>query len=211
MEVHAPHEPIHSWRDFILHIVTITIGLLIALGLEAGVEALHHRHLRLETRANLRRELIEAQKQLPKNLHALDGEEKELRGDIALLRRLRAHQPLQPGEQFRFDWYWSSMPDAAWQTAHETGVLSLMADDQVQEYSGLYGQQELVDNAALVLTRSMTQAMIPLTVEPDPNQMSPALIDELIRSCATNLNQINYVRTLAEGLPYDYKEALESM
>jgi hypothetical protein len=75
MEVHAPHEPIHSWRDFILHIVTITIGLLIALGLEAGVEALHHRHLRNETRAKLRNEIIEDQKQLPKNLHALDGEE----------------------------------------------------------------------------------------------------------------------------------------
>lgn len=41
MEVHPPHEPIHSWRDFLLHLLTITIGLLIALGLEAESAILH--------------------------------------------------------------------------------------------------------------------------------------------------------------------------
>jgi hypothetical protein len=35
LDVHAPHETVHSWRDSITHIATITIGLLIALGLEA--------------------------------------------------------------------------------------------------------------------------------------------------------------------------------
>ena len=44
LDVHAPHEPIHSWKGFVIHIATITIGLLIAIGLEQLVEYFHHQH-----------------------------------------------------------------------------------------------------------------------------------------------------------------------
>ena len=44
LDVHpAPHAA-HSWRDFFIHIATIVIGLLIAIGLEQTVEYFHHRH-----------------------------------------------------------------------------------------------------------------------------------------------------------------------
>jgi hypothetical protein len=35
---HPPHQSIHTWRDFFIHLITITIGLLIALSLEATAE-----------------------------------------------------------------------------------------------------------------------------------------------------------------------------
>jgi hypothetical protein len=38
LDVHAPHEPIRGWKDFLLHLFTIMVGLLIALGLEGLVE-----------------------------------------------------------------------------------------------------------------------------------------------------------------------------
>jgi hypothetical protein len=211
MEVHAPHEPIHSWRDFFIHIVTITIGLLIALGLEAAVEALHHRHQRHETREALHAEIEQDRQQLPKNLHALQDERSELEGDIALLRSLRAHQPAAAGAQLYFGWRWSSMPDAAWRTAHETGVLALFPDDHVQGYSMVYGQQALVNAAGLELSRDLAKATIPLQIEPDLNRLSPELIDELIRSCATNLNQISYIEDLAKSLDPNYKSALSEL
>jgi hypothetical protein len=34
LDVHPPHEKMHGFKDFLLHLLTITIGLLIALGLE---------------------------------------------------------------------------------------------------------------------------------------------------------------------------------
>jgi hypothetical protein len=43
LNVHAPLESIHSWKGFVIHIATITIGLLIAIGLEQTIEYLHHR------------------------------------------------------------------------------------------------------------------------------------------------------------------------
>jgi hypothetical protein len=44
LDVHPPHAPTHTWKDFFLHIATIVIGLLIAFGLEQTVEYFHHRH-----------------------------------------------------------------------------------------------------------------------------------------------------------------------
>lgn len=55
LEVHAPHEDIHNWKNFFIHIATIVIGLLIAVGLEQTIELLHHGHQRHELAEALRR------------------------------------------------------------------------------------------------------------------------------------------------------------
>lgn len=59
LDVHPPEHGIHGIRDFFIHLLTITVGLLIALGLEATVEALHHRSERKEAEATLRQELTQ--------------------------------------------------------------------------------------------------------------------------------------------------------
>ena len=46
LDVHPPHEAAHTWKDFLIHIATICVGLLIAIGLEQTVEALHRHHER---------------------------------------------------------------------------------------------------------------------------------------------------------------------
>jgi hypothetical protein len=56
MDVHAPHAPMHTWKDFWIHLGTITIGLLIAISLEQGVEALHRLHERHALESDLREE-----------------------------------------------------------------------------------------------------------------------------------------------------------
>lgn len=38
LDVHPAHHAASTWRDFFIHIVTIVIGLLIAIGLEQTVE-----------------------------------------------------------------------------------------------------------------------------------------------------------------------------
>jgi len=32
LDVHPPHEAAHTWKDFFIHIATIVVGLLIAIG-----------------------------------------------------------------------------------------------------------------------------------------------------------------------------------
>ena len=46
LDVHPPHEAAHTWKDFFIHIATIVIGLLIAIGLEQTVEHFHRQHER---------------------------------------------------------------------------------------------------------------------------------------------------------------------
>ena len=54
LDVHPPHEAAHTWKDFFIHIATIVIGLLIAIGLEQTVELIHHRHQRRDAEDRIR-------------------------------------------------------------------------------------------------------------------------------------------------------------
>jgi hypothetical protein len=56
LEVHAPHKIVHTWKDFLIHIATIVVGLLIAVSLEQTVEFFHHRHQRNQLDEALQRD-----------------------------------------------------------------------------------------------------------------------------------------------------------
>lgn len=49
VEIHRP-KAAHSWREFLIEIGTIVIGILIALGLEQSIEALHEHGLAREAK-----------------------------------------------------------------------------------------------------------------------------------------------------------------
>jgi hypothetical protein len=54
IDIHAPHEATHSWRDIFIHLAIVVVGILIAIGLEQSVEYIHHRHERNQLREDLR-------------------------------------------------------------------------------------------------------------------------------------------------------------
>ena len=68
LDVHAPHEKMHGFGDFLLHLLTITVGLLIAVGIEGCVEWRHHRHLAADARETMRAEIEHNAKTLDKAL-----------------------------------------------------------------------------------------------------------------------------------------------
>jgi hypothetical protein len=80
LDVHAPHERAHSWSDFFIHIATIVIGLLIAVGLEQTVEFFHHRHQAREGLALLRREVDANREKRQYDAKVLAFSEREQRG-----------------------------------------------------------------------------------------------------------------------------------
>ena len=57
MEVHPPRHAINNWRDFVLHMATIVLGLLIAISLEQSVEWLHRSEKRRQLQGDLRQEM----------------------------------------------------------------------------------------------------------------------------------------------------------
>ncbi len=78
IEVHPPSEPVHGWRDFLIHLATITIGLLIALSLEGCVELWHHRSLVHEAEASM-------QIEIEGNARGLQGALEDVRKEQELL------------------------------------------------------------------------------------------------------------------------------
>ncbi len=74
LDVHPPHETAHTWRDFFIHIATIVIGLLIAIGLEQSVEAIHHHHQREELISNFRGECERNIQLADRNLAAMQND-----------------------------------------------------------------------------------------------------------------------------------------
>jgi len=143
LDVHPPEHGIHGTRDFFLHLFTITIGLLIALGLEAGVEAVHHRHQREEAETLVRREI-------QNNLNKLqDGAPQaiaELHQMSRVLQTLEARAQSQPGALNEKDFVFHEAPiqDAAWRTAASTGALTLMNYAEVERFSDAYKEQALL-------------------------------------------------------------------
>jgi hypothetical protein len=58
MEIHRP-KAAHSWREFLIEIGTIVIGILIALGLEQSVDAVHEHGLAREAKEAIDAEMQE--------------------------------------------------------------------------------------------------------------------------------------------------------
>ena len=52
LDVHPPHTAIHGTGEFLLHLLTITVGLLIAVGIEGAVT--RHEHQKLARRLRKR-------------------------------------------------------------------------------------------------------------------------------------------------------------
>ncbi|MGA7158567.1 MAG: hypothetical protein WBY53_17105 [Acidobacteriaceae bacterium] len=160
MDIHAPMEPIHSWRDIALHLCIITIGLFIALSLEALVEYFHDLHLVHEARANIRHELQIDDDFTKQDINSVQHNIDVLKTDIATIHKLqadpKAHGSLDNTMSF------NSLEDAAWRTARDTGALSFMPYQEVQRYSDLYMLEGMVNQKAIAAGEESFQAEAPL-------------------------------------------------
>jgi hypothetical protein len=86
LDVHAPHESVHTWKSFFIHIAIITIGLLIAICLEKAVEFFNHRHGAREGMELLRRDANEHRLTLQRNAKINEWAEREHRADLSVNR-----------------------------------------------------------------------------------------------------------------------------
>ena len=135
MDIHPPEGPTHSFRDFLIHIGVVTIGILIALGLETLEEHVHDRYVVREARENFHVELEGDRANLDKELT-------NDRQTLALCNRIIADLPQlrkQPGAlaaqiaQIKPSGYF--LPSARWEAALSTGALGHMPVGDVNSYA----------------------------------------------------------------------------
>lgn len=209
MDVHPPQQPIHTLKDFLLHLLTITIGLFIALSLEAGIEAAHHRHLVRDARKSLRREIEGNHKLYTKNAHDVALNRDQLTRDIDLLRELRNGKKLET-PSLSWAWAWDSYADSAWKTARESGAVPFMDSRWISTYTWIYGQQEYVNSTALALLNEETRASAPLRVVEDPSKLSAADIQTLLVKSAEIDLSFETLESTMKALDDMYVDALKT-
>ncbi len=142
LEVHPPHTAAHSWKDFFIHIATITIGLLIAVALEQTVEYLHHRHQRrqlvddLQTEVGRNREVILGDLKLEGQeqwfVAAQERADHEVLHDGKLSFTIPA-PPCGPGQVHGYLGPTSSV----WSTARDSNLVYLLPVDEARMYDRL--------------------------------------------------------------------------
>jgi len=212
LEPHAPHEPIHTWRGFFIHIATIVVGLLIAIGLEQTVEYFHHRHQVAEIRQSLaeERRINEA---------IFDGGTAEfrryspvLRGMLETTQYLRQH-PGAPESQwpsrYRFYILTTSYQDSSWRTAQESGVLQYMPRSEVRAYGDLYARLSLLSETSAKERDAVMRAKAYILRAPDPAHLTAEQLErefDLINEVRVELYLLGNQERNLSGLYRDFRD-----
>ena len=124
MHIHLP-KPLHGWREFVGEVGIIVIGVLIALGAEQTIEALHHRSQVHDAIDKLHAESIENRSALDANVVGLQQSQASVATDIAALgdcgnatgadRLVPVVQPV-----------WIAPSDHAWIGVRDSALLPLL-------------------------------------------------------------------------------------
>jgi hypothetical protein len=146
MDVHKPKRW-HGWREFAKEVGTIVLGVLIAIGLEQTVEALHHRDQVSDMTRKLRQESIENRRVIAYDLRVCRAQIAAADRDIDVLSRaIRdrglsrvALAPLALETLYR-------PADAAWITIRDSALLPIMPKLAIDN-----GWKIEVTNEAMVL------------------------------------------------------------
>ncbi len=186
LDVHPPHHSLNGWRDFFVHLATITIGLLIALGLEAAVEWVHHCKEVCETRTALQHELQENRSHFAANTAHFRSESAVLQKNLLVLHYLQQHPGAPPSRlpgTLQWNISYTRMEDSAWKTASQTGITALMPQEEVRRTAELYGFYERMDRSHEEEADALVDAISYGFEDSAPARLSPAQVgDELERT-----------------------------
>ena len=202
MDVHPPHEPVHTWRDAVVHLGIVTVGLFIALSLEGLVEYVHHRHIVREARENIRRELRDNQEAARFDIAQIAPNTKRVQANIAALHIVETNPHAQPPMSYEVNF--SPLHDAAWKSARDTGALGYMPYAEVVQDDELYSLQERVNEDMTTIFRRETESLGPVIAA---NQFTDVPLVDLqfaVRENAIAISNLYALKQLLEGLSAYY-------
>jgi hypothetical protein len=209
IEVHPPEKPIHGWRDFLVHLFTITIGLLIALSLEGCVELWHHHHLVHEAETSLQTEIKANASELQGALDDVRKEQDLLKQDITILTKTADNPKVPNREDMTINFRIRTFADVSWKTAQSTGALSYMRYERAKEYASIYNSQNEIAEAEHQAVRDTVISIAPFLNskkgEVNPSGEAAARIKEHLEILQ---GQLIFLESLILGLDGDYKKFL---
>lgn len=144
--VHAPHGEIGGWRGFVTHIAVVAIGLLLAVGLEQSVEAVHHEFQRARLEAEMRVTFQSDLRRVQSDIRVLNG----LRAYLMELRNAVNARiaggagPAPAASDPRNNVYAPPLNLGSYEAAKSNGSVSLLDLNRVRLYDRIEFQQGLM-------------------------------------------------------------------
>jgi hypothetical protein len=175
-EIHLPYGKVHGVKDFFIHLLTITIGLLIALSLDGLVEYQHHRHLAREAEDGLRAEIAHNAQEIGRQRQMIKDGQNKLETTLKSLAEMRAHPHAKRGPIYLL-FGLGAFDDMAWKTAQNTGAITYMPYKDAQAFSNIYLEQEVYLRMVLLNAEDLGSADSLFISHPDDWVPSPAQID----------------------------------
>ncbi len=199
----------HGWRDFLLHLITITIGLLIALSLEGLVEWQHHRHLVHDAEASLHAEIKNNADGMDGVLADLHKQQKALEHDVSVLNSVASTGKYPKDKDMSVSFRIVTFNSVSWKTAQSAGALSYMPYDQAKSYAGIYAQQDLLTLAEQQAARDAIVCIGTFMNSPDDGP-PPSSEDAkaTIQKIEVLQGQLLLVDSFMQGLSTEYKRFL---
>jgi hypothetical protein len=202
LDVHPPHEAAHTWKAFFIHIATIVIGLLIAIGLEQTVEHFHQQHQARQLEESLDQESR-------KNLIIL-------RDDIALMNRVHQIEEQNKASlisarashgHIDFDYIdfdptpeWFAPTNSVWASARDNGTLSLLPPARASYLSRVDFSNSTTMEVSHQVFDARYRVLALVNLRPSLAQLTPAEQDDLLLAISSYEEAADHARSvMAKG------------
>lgn len=161
IDVHPPHKSIGNTGEFLLHLFTITIGLLIAVGIEGCVGRYEHHKLAEEARQTMRVEIQKNAKSADTALADIEQEQKRKADELASVQKIQLtpNDPASRDLNLSVNFDLVGFEDTAWKTAQATGALGFMSYEEAERYSDIYDAEQVVEREQDQIAEDETQML----------------------------------------------------
>ena len=208
-DVHPPNTSIHGWREFFIHLATITIGLLIALGLEGSVEWFHHRHVMHQAQEGLLKEIKFNADGIHRKIDGLEMHQEDLKRGVEILKQIIAHPDTANHERLTVALDLTGFDSVSWATAQATGATTYMAYAVARQYSDIYSEQAEIDVQVRQAMRDLSVSVGPLlNLKSGDKSMDPEDAKLLREHIETLQGQLYLVDSLMHTMEDSYKKFL---
>ncbi len=135
MEIHGPEGPTNSFKDFLIHIIIVTIGILIALGLEGIRETIHEHRVVRDARENFQVEFQANREHLDKELKTIKKLSPRSIASSPIFPRFARTPPSSRFASRSSNPVDTSSPTPAGSLHFRIGALGQMSVDEVNRYA----------------------------------------------------------------------------
>jgi hypothetical protein len=188
IDIHPPQKSDHTWKDFFLHIGTIAVGILIAIGLEQAVELIHEHHQRTDLRQGAITDARLYLRDVDENRDANTQQVEDLTARIQQVREtISLHHPLPP-PAYRPAFPIETIRLENLAAAKSSGLIHLLSEDEINSAGdaevAVINSEALKERAQEAATKRVAFEQRFQTAFPsgpfDFSHITPAQLDEYL-------------------------------